>query len=320
MPQSNALSRAHKNEPVTNWRELLAEGKKALAKAVEIRVHPSKIYPLEGQPRTHFNEESIRLLVEAIDSVGQVYPGIVRIGNRGEGTYEILDGERRWRAISRLNIPYRALRVEISNEAVPFLIAAMANFNREAHTPLEISDTIDRMYSRMQMPIEEIAKILGMKSEWAYQMLSLRNLHEKVRAMLDPTLPKDKRIAVTAAIQISKMDPSVQYDLARRAVKREVSIPELRKEAVRVSKERGTYIRTRRDAPWARWQSIGRRTNQFRRMADDLRGELSTDDMLNIVPARYGGFSIDQVLDSVREASKALQECEQKLMKLRSRK
>lgn len=297
----------------SDWKAMLAEGRKALAQAVEIRVLPSCIRPMEEQPRVYFNQDSIMRLADSIRSVGQVYPGIVR--KIGDNRYELLDGERRWRAITLVGIEYRALLVEITNDAVPFLIAAIANFNREAHTPLEIADSIERMYDEMGMPMDEIAKVIGIKVQWAYSMLSLRFLHEDVRAMLDPTLPKEQKIPVTAAIHISKVKRHLQPGLAKRVLERDVSLNGLRKEAVRVSRKEGAYIRTTREQPGKRWKSIGLRTNQFKRMARDLHDDFNQADFAEIVKARSGGFSVDEVLTSIQETKRCLDGCEKLLLK-----
>lgn len=270
---------------------------------------------MPGQPRVYFNEDSITRLADSIRSVGQVYPGIVR--SLGENSYELLDGERRWRAITKVGVDYRALVVDIDNNAVPFLIAAIANFNREAHTPLEIADSIEHMYDVVKMPIEDIARILGITVHWTYQMLSLRHLHKDVRSMLDPTLPKDKRLPLTAAIHIAKTDYSLQPKLADRVRAKDVSLSGLRAEVVHVSKKAGTYIRTRREQPHRRWSSIGLRVNQIARMLEDLQAEFSQQDFPEVVSAGSGGFTLNDVLEKIGDARRCLDACEKVLKRTR---
>jgi ParB/RepB/Spo0J family partition protein len=300
-----------------SWKVLLEKGKKALAQAVEIRVSPACIQQMPGQPRVHFNKDSIMRLAESIRSVGQVYPGIVR--KVGPNTYELLDGERRWRAITLVGIQYRALLVEIDDVAVPYLIAAIANFNRESHTPLEIADAIKYMYDDMEMPIDEVAKLLGIHQHWAYQMLSLRHLHPKVRDMLDPLRPKEERLGVTAAIHIAKTSQALQVDLAHRFLHKDVSLHSLRKEVVRVSKKAGVDIRLRKPEPRKLWSSIGLRTQQLKRTAHDLKEEFGRSDFKSIVNAGSGGFTTDEVLASLQDAKRFLDQCEAFLLKARSR-
>jgi ParB family chromosome partitioning protein len=306
----NHPSRAAKHE---NWKVLLDKGKKALAQAVEIRVLPSCVHPMPGQPRVYFNTDSIMRLAESIRSVGQVYPGIVR--KVGNDNYELLDGERRWRAITLVGIHYRALLVEIDDESVPFLVAAIANFNREGHTALEIADSIKHMYDDIGMPIEEIAKVLGITPHWAYQLLSLRHLHPDVRDMLDPLRPKEERLPVTAAINIAKTKPSLQVDLAKRFVEKDVSLNSLRKEVIRVSHKAGVDIRLRQLEPGRQWRSVGLRTQELKRTAHDLKQEFGRPDFKSIVNAGSGGFSVEEVLTSLQDAKRFLDDCETLLLK-----
>src|SRR3989338_9213694 len=143
----------------------------------------------------------------------------IRVAPDGKVEYELLDGERRWRAAKMAGLAYRATLVDLDDEAVPFIIAAVANFNREGHTPTEVSDSIAHM-ANLTIPMEEIASLLGISPFWAYQIHGLQKLHPDVRDMLDPTLPKDKMLPVTAAIQISKVDIRLQRDLAEKVLSR----------------------------------------------------------------------------------------------------
>lgn len=295
------------------WSHLLELARKALAQAIEIRVHPSHIQPMPGQPRVYFNQESILRLADSIRGVGQVYPGIVR--KTGENIYELLDGERRWRAITLIGIPYRALLVDIDSDAVPFLIAAIANFNREAHTALEIADSIDHMYDKIGMPVEEVAKVLGITVPWAYQMLQLRHLHPEVREMMDPTLAKDKRLRVSAAIQISRMEHALQPPLARRVLSKDVSLSGLRTEVVRVSKQEGKPITTRTQEPSRRWRLIGNRMSHLRRFVGDLEDSINQPDLSKMIRTRMDGFGIEEAIQHMQDLQRLLARTELLLVK-----
>jgi hypothetical protein len=133
--------------------------------------------------------------------------------------------------------------------------------------------------------------------------------------MLDPTLPKEKKIPLVAAIQISKMKNDLQVGLAKRVLEKDVSLGGLRKEVVRVSKKAGAYIRTQDEQPGRRWKSIGLRVNQFKRMAHDLQDDFGQKDFADVVWARSGGFSPDEVLASIQDAKRFLDGCERMLLK-----
>lgn len=259
------------SEPNAPWQALLDDARKAMSEGEEVRVDPAEIRPMPDQPRKYFSEDGIARLADSMLGIGQIVPGIIRpVANAEPGIkYELLDGERRWRASTRAKILYRATLVRVDDASVPYIIAAVANFNREGHAPLEVSDSIAKMME-IGIPMEEIARILGISVFWAAQMHGLQNLDFKVREMLDPSLPKEKLLAVTAAVQISKVDRSLQHDLAVRVIEKTVSLKQLRGEAINVSRKAGVYIRERTRPPNKLWASMFALTSQLRRASIDL--------------------------------------------------
>ncbi|MBX4189614.1 ParB N-terminal domain-containing protein [Candidatus Parcubacteria bacterium] len=172
---------------IPHWKLLLTKARKALAQGKEIECSPGCVRPMPGQPRQHFDLDGLKRLAESMLEVGQIYSGIVRRVYDGAPPvmYELLDGERRLRAADMVKIVYRARLIDCDDETARFIIAAVANFNRASHTPLEVSDSIERMRS-INMPMEEIASLLGISLYWAYEMHGLQKLSPKVRAMMDP--------------------------------------------------------------------------------------------------------------------------------------
>ena len=111
---------------------------------VEILVDPERVHPFKGQPRRYFNEASIKALAKSIETSGQKQPATVRVisGEGEEREFELIDGERRWRACLMIGKPLNAvIRVETERKH-QFLSAAVANFLKEPHTPLEIAHAL----------------------------------------------------------------------------------------------------------------------------------------------------------------------------------
>lgn len=290
---------------MATWQELLAKARKAMASAREIRIGTDEVRPMKGQPRVHFDADAITRLADSMAAIGQLYPGIVRAAPKeGRIRYELLDGERRWRAAKQRHLSYRALLVKADDEASSFLVSAVANFNREAHTPTEVSDAIAKMLE-LAMPMEEIASILGVSTVWAYQIHGLQKLTPKVRAMLDPVLPKDKRLPISAAVQIAVVAPNLQYDLAKRVLEKSLSLRQLRGEAVRVSRKAGAPIRQHK--PRDRWRAIARTSQRMFSMTRDLETVMlapgAEDGVAGARNIEYVQRSITQLRDaSVRAA------------------
>ncbi len=269
-----------------DWLKKLSVAKEALAEGVEVQVDPEEIRRMPGQPRVHFNQDGIKRLAKSMMRIGQTTPGVLRRIKDPRYKYELIDGERRWWATKMAKIKYRGTVVKAGDDpSVHFLIGAVANFNREGHTPIEISDAIQHLRS-IEIPFEEIAEIFGVSVFWANEMHSLQNLHPRVRAMLDPSLPKDKILPVTAAIKISKMEHRLQPALAERVLKKEVPLGQLRKETVRLSHSAGTYIRELKRGPSKRWDSAARQIRRAKLAVLDAKVIIGEDGMAEHLKTR----------------------------------
>ena len=292
------------------WRDVLQRVKEAMAGAELVRLHPRAIRPMPGQPRVTFSELAMENLRTSIREVGQIQAGIVRAVDDGiDGiTHELLDGERRWRAVSAEDLDvYRAQLVEIDDEAAPYMIAAIANFNREGHTPVEVSDAIHHMRTgTVKFPMSAIAELFGFSEHWTYQMHGLQRLHADVRAMLDPNQPRHKILGVTAAIQISKLDAELQPDLARKVLSKEVSVRGLRAEVVRTGEDHGSPVRTREQRPSKVVESYVSRSGELARAAQDLLARVHEMQEREIVPLKTSNRG-NLALNSVRAAARDIE-------------
>lgn len=261
-------------EEAPAWRAILDRIKKAMAEGTLVKLEPRTIQPLPGQPREYFDSTGMEKLEKSIREVGQIQCGLVRrISGATPITHELLDGERRWRVVSHIDgVLYRAIEVEIDDEAAPFIVAAIANFNRAEHTPMEITMAIEKLHTRLEAPMEVVAEMLGFSIHWAYQMRGLINLCREVRDMLDPNLAEKEKdlLPVTAAIHISKLDQGLQANLARRFLAGDISMRQLRKEVVRIGDEHGKPVRTREQKPSKQMEVLANLAKNLGILAHDL--------------------------------------------------
>lgn len=252
---------------------LLARSKKALESAVEVAVPVTDIRPYPDQPRQYFNPAAIQNLSYSIDGGGQTTAGIIR-KNPGSTPYELIDGERRWRAIKLIPEErrplYRGRLIEAEDDVVQFLISGVANFNREDHTPIEAMRTITRLVK--YLPMKEIADLLGKSEGWTQNMYSLRKLEPNVLALLDHQLPKEKRLPVTAAVEISRIEARLQMGLALRVLKKEIPLTRLRGEVVKTATRAGSPIKIRipEVTPLDQWNSITKKVAMLLQTVEDL--------------------------------------------------
>lgn len=299
-----------------DYLSILARAKIALDTATEIRVDVADVRRFENQPRKYFNTEGIVRLAQSIGAGGQTMPGIIR-ENPGATRYELIDGERRWRAVSSLPPEgrplYKALLVVADDDVVQFLISGVANFNREGHTSIETLETIDRLLG-FNFPMEEIAAVLGISTVWAYQMHGLKKLVPEVLDLLNPELPKKKQLPLTAAIQISKMDESLQAPLAQRVINRDVSLANLRTEVVRIASVAGMPVRVREIDPRKKLSSVLTKAGVLVRTSDDIKALVSTPDLKKHLASRPG--EVRKLIALLREARDSVFACEEILNRI----
>lgn len=292
---------------------ILERVRAAISKAIYTEIEPALIRPLAGQPRVFFDDESMANLVRSLEEVGQVSPGLVRsIPRQKDGVqYEVLDGERRWRGVIMADIPhYRAMLVEIDDEAAPFVISVIANFNREGHTVLEEVDAVIKLHEGLGLTVMQIAHILGKHYVTISQLYGLRRLAPEVRDMLDERkTPKSKLLPKNAAIEISKsnLPPARQIEMALRMLNKEFTLSGLRRHIE--SSGYGTG-RTRTEGPEKLRQKVADRVRRLKLLAGDLKVVLIQEATKSALTG-LDAATLRQVSDDMHAARAILTECEQ---------
>lgn len=252
------------------WKAVMARVRKAIAEAELIKLPPERFRPLPGQPREYFDPDEMGALEESIREVGQIQDGMCRpVPLDGSGSdHELLDGERRWRCVVHAGIKeYRAKRVVIDDEAAPYVIAAISNFNRSDHTPMEKSNAIEKLHKgELHVPMKEVAKILGISLNLAYKLHTLQKLCQDVKDMLDPRLQKkrEEALPLAAAYEIARLEDPILYewqkDFARKVVTKQMTLPKLRMEVDRILAESGRPSNYGgRNEPARKWKFVEHR-------------------------------------------------------------
>ena len=141
-----------------------------------------KLQPGKYQPRTHMDQASLESLADSIRAQGIMQPIVVRLVN--DGKYEIIAGERRWRAsqIAGLNeVP--VIIKEIADD-VALAMALIENIQRENLNPIEEANGIQRLINEFEMTHETAAQAVGRSRSAVTNLLRLQNLHAVVQEML----------------------------------------------------------------------------------------------------------------------------------------
>lgn len=142
----------------------------------------ASIVPNPHQPRKTFSDEAIAELADSIRSRGVLQPILVR--EKGEGRFELVAGERRWRAAQRAQLHRIPALVRTFDEAATAEVALIENVQREDLNALEEADAYAQLISAYGHSQEEVAKLVGKSRSHVTNLLRLRDLPEGVKQSL----------------------------------------------------------------------------------------------------------------------------------------
>ncbi|NLK00535.1 MAG: ParB/RepB/Spo0J family partition protein [Clostridia bacterium] len=169
----------------------------------------NKLKPNAYQPRKHFDKDRLQELAQSIEEHGVVQPIVVRAVE--DGAYEIVAGERRWRAcqlLDRETIP--AVVKEYTKQELTE-IALIENIQREDLNPLEEAYAYNTLIEDFSYSQEELAKKVGKSRPFVTNMLRLLKLSDGVREML-----KEGEISIGHARALLGLEGEEQQALAEK--------------------------------------------------------------------------------------------------------
>ncbi|MCF8011435.1 MAG: ParB/RepB/Spo0J family partition protein [Clostridiales bacterium] len=184
-----------------------------------IKVNIDDIIPNPEQPRKNMDNEKFKELIDSIKEHGVVQPVVVRPID--ENKYELIAGERRWRAckeLSKQEIP--AIKKNYTDLEAS-AIALIENIQRENLNALEEAQAYDRLMSEFELTQDDVSKRLGKSRPFIANMVRLLNLPDEIKDMLkDGSLTaghartlislKDKNLQLAAALKIIKRNLNVR--------------------------------------------------------------------------------------------------------------
>ena len=176
------------------------------------------------QPRVDMRQDTLEELAESIRSQGVVQPIVVRpVQGGGAGArYEIIAGERRWRAAQLAGLDeIPAVVREIPDEAA-IAMALIENIQREDLNPLEEARALDRLIREFDLTHQAAADAVGRSRAAVSNLLRLLELSDKVKAMVEARQIEMGHARALLAVS----DKLQQLDLAHQVVKRGLSVRE----------------------------------------------------------------------------------------------
>jgi len=177
-----------------------------------LTVPVDEITPLKDQPRMYFDPDELTALAGSIKTNGQAQPVLViKFQQSLNGAkYELIDGERRWRAIKQAGLKtIRIIICQVKDFNQQHLLSLISNFNRIDHTHQEKIKAVIALRANL-MSADQIAVAVGKKISWVLNYTSLARLHPDILAKLDPPTPERDRISFSAALRLSTLKTEVE--------------------------------------------------------------------------------------------------------------
>ena len=163
--------------------DALLGGEDAPALPGELRnLTVTQLQPGKYQPRTRMDEASLRELADSIRSQGLMQPILVRAV--GAERYEIIAGERRWRAAQLAGMSTVPVVVKVVADEAALAMALIENIQREDLNPMEEATGIQRLIDEFNMTHQAAAEAVGRSRSAVTNLLRLLNLAKPVQAMV----------------------------------------------------------------------------------------------------------------------------------------
>jgi ParB family chromosome partitioning protein len=195
---------------------------KVVEKKVETKLRVTEIEPNRKQPRKNFDEDALQDLAESIKQHGIVQPIVVQ---KRDKYYEIIAGERRWRAAKLAGLKEVPVVIKDYSEQEIVEIALIENIQREDLNPIEEAWAYKRLIDEFNLKQDEVAERVSKSRTAVTNSMRLLKLDEKVQQMvIDGMLSSGHARALLAVSDAEK-----QYNLAQKVFDERLSVRDTEK-------------------------------------------------------------------------------------------
>ena len=174
------------------------------------------------QPRRDFNAESLQELADSIAAQGVVQPIVVR--PLAEGRYEIIAGERRWRAAQQAGLSDIPVVVRDVPDKTAMAMGLIENIQREDLNPLEESTALQRLLNEFELTHQQIAQAVGKSRTTVTNLLRLLDLNEDVKSYIE-----QGSLEMGHARALLGLKGQIQSETAKKVAARGLSVRETEK-------------------------------------------------------------------------------------------
>lgn len=211
------------------------------------------ISPGPYQPRSIFDADRLEELAESIRHQGVIQPVVVR--HNGDNDYQLIAGERRWRAAQMADIESIPAIIRDVPDEIAIAMALVENIQRENLNPIEEASALKRLVEEFQMTHQEAGDAVGRSRSAVSNLLRLLELSEEVRELVDA-----RHLEMGHARALLTLEPALQAQAAREVVRKDLSVRETEK-----------LVRRLKNPPQPRQQTVD---PDIRRLQDTLSEKL----------------------------------------------
>jgi ParB family chromosome partitioning protein len=245
-------------------------------------LHVNDLQAGKYQPRTRMDEGALNELAASIKAQGMLQAILVRpVGSHhGAGKYEIIAGERRFRAAQIAGLTEVPVLVKDVGDEAAAAMALIENIQREDLNPLEEAQGIHRLISDFDFTHEQAAGAVGRSRSAVSNLLRLLNLAKPVQTML---MASD--IDMGHARALLAVDAATQISLANQIIAKRMSVREAEKLVARTTNEQASAIKPRDNGK--------EKSRDITRLEEELSDALATQVVIKLSGKNKGRLVID---------------------------
>lgn len=222
--------------------EKKSENKDENLKEYDIEVDIRKIEPNRNQPRKQFDEDAIEELAESIKQFGVIQPLIVK--KKGE-YYEIIAGERRWRASKKAGLKKIPVIIKEYDDKEILKISLIENLQREDLNPIEEAQAYQKLQKEYGLKQDEIASSVSKSRTAITNTMRLLHLDERVQKMIMDNLITSGHGRTIIPIE----DKDLQYETACKILDESLSVRETEQLVKKLLEHKGKEKEKKEEEP-----------------------------------------------------------------------
>ena len=251
-----------------------------------------KLQPGRYQPRRDMKEAQLAELADSIRAQGVIQPIVVR--EIGAGRFEIIAGERRWRAAQLAELQEVPVVVRAVDDRAVIAMALIENIQREDLNPLEEAGSLQRLIDEFELTHQQAAEAVGRSRAAVSNLLRLLELPEPIRKLLE-----SGRLEMGHARALLTLPPALAIELAGAAADEQLSVREVERRVQQAGKQQ---------VPAGKQANAGRRNADIAALERDLAAQLGAKVQVShgkagsgkLIIHYHGLDALDGILDKLR--------------------